>query len=136
MSPKTLLDSDILSSLMRRDPNVLARSVQYLSEYPQLSFSLITRFEILRGLKARAAAIKRVMEFDRFCATCEILSISEETVVRASDIYADLYRRGQLIGDADILISATALTNDLALATNNAAHFARIPGLTVVNWSA
>src|SRR5688572_19671085 len=102
MSPKTLLDSDILSAVMRRDAEALARSHQYLSEFAQLSFSLITRFEILRGLKAKRATVS-VEKFDRFCATCEIVSISAEIVVRASDIYADLYQRGQLIGDADIL---------------------------------
>jgi tRNA(fMet)-specific endonuclease VapC len=133
MSPKTLLDSDILSAIMRSDAKAVAQSAQYLADYSQLSFSVITRFEILRGLKARAATT-RVKSFDRFCAASEILAISDALVVLASDIYADLYRRGQLIGDADLLIAATAMTNDLTLATNNVAHFARIPGLKLVNW--
>jgi hypothetical protein len=38
-----------------------------------------------------------------------VLPLTDAVVMRASDIYADLYRRGQLIGDADILIAATAL---------------------------
>jgi tRNA(fMet)-specific endonuclease VapC len=135
MLPKTLIDTDILSAIMRREEKALARSTQYLGEYPQLSVSLITRFEILRGLKAKAATT-RVRNFDAFCATCEIVALSDQIVVRASDIYADLYRRGQLIGDADILIAATALTNGLALATNNTAHFSRIAGMIAHNWSA
>jgi predicted nucleic acid-binding protein len=40
-----------------------------------------------------------------------------------------------LIGDADILIAASALTNNLVLSTNNVAHFARIPELRIDNWS-
>lgn len=50
-------------------------------------------------------------------------------VERASEIYADLYRRGCLIGDADILIAATAMENGLVLGTNNRKHFHDIPGL-------
>ncbi len=45
---------------------------------------------------------------------------------RASQIYADLYQQGKIIGDADILIAATAIESDLLLVTNNTAHFSRI----------
>lgn len=51
-------------------------------------------------------------------------------------IYADLYRRGELIGDADILIAATALVENLVLGTNNERHFRRVAGLAVENWAA
>jgi tRNA(fMet)-specific endonuclease VapC len=133
MSPKTLLDSDILSAIMRREAKALTRSRQYLVKYSQLSFSLITRFEILRGLKAKRATAG-VERFEKFCATCEILSVTDEIVVLASEIYAELYQQGQLIGDADILIAATAIANGLDLATNNTSHFTRVPGLRVDNW--
>jgi tRNA(fMet)-specific endonuclease VapC len=39
-----------------------------------------------------------------------------------------------LIGDADILIAASALTQELGVATNNESHFRRIPGLHLENW--
>jgi tRNA(fMet)-specific endonuclease VapC len=41
----------------------------------------------------------------------------------------DLQRRGQIIGDPDILIAATALHHDLTLLTRNRNHFMRLPGL-------
>jgi predicted nucleic acid-binding protein len=50
---------------------------------------------------------------------------------RAAVIYAELYRRGQLSGDADILIGATALVNNWRLITDNECHLRRIPGLVV-----
>ena len=55
MMPKTLLDTDILSALLRQQAAVVNRATQYLSLYPQYTFSLITRYEILRGLKAKNA---------------------------------------------------------------------------------
>ena len=54
--------------------------------------------------------------------------------MEAAAIYADLYKRGELIGDADILIAATSLVNGFGVATNNEDHFKRITGLHVENW--
>lgn len=72
--------------------------------------------------------------FERFCAANSILYLTDEVVVKAADIYADLYQRGELIGDADILIAATAIVADYNLATNNERHFSRISDLRVENW--
>ena len=62
------------------------------------------------------------------------MSVTEEVAVKAADIYADLSKRGELIGDADILIGATALVNALGVVTNNEDHFRRIRDLHVENW--
>ena len=40
----------------------------------------------------------------------------------------------KLIQDADILIGAIALVEDLVLITNNTEHFKRIQGLKLENW--
>ena len=133
MPPKTILDTDILSTLMRRTAVVLHRARNYSVYHPKLTFSLITRYEILRGLKAKNAATQ-IASFNVFCANNEVLPITERIVVRASDIYADLHRKGQLIGDVDILIASTAIEYGLVLATNNIAHFGRIPRLEIDNW--
>ena len=55
-------------------------------------------------------------------------------MTRAADIYAALRQRGEPIGDADILIAASALVNGLMVVTNNEDHYRRIPGLGVDNW--
>jgi tRNA(fMet)-specific endonuclease VapC len=54
-SGELLLDTDILSALMRRDARALPRARAYLGAHGALSFSIITRYEILRGLKAKSA---------------------------------------------------------------------------------
>ncbi len=52
-----------------------------------------------------------------------------------SDIFgrikADLQERGQLIGNFDTLIAATALQYDLTLLSNNTRHFERVDGLRI-----
>ena len=132
-SPQFILDTDILSLLMRKNAAVLAKANAYLTEHRQFTISIITRYEILRGLKAKGA-LKQAERFEDFCARNRILSIDDAVILQAADIYADLYKRGELIADADILIAASALANACGIVTNNEAHFRRIAGLQVENW--
>ncbi|MGH9948149.1 MAG: type II toxin-antitoxin system VapC family toxin [Pyrinomonadaceae bacterium] len=133
-SRKVLLDTDTLSFYFKKYPKVVAEGQNYLSQFQAFSFSTITRFEILRGMKVRNAT-GQLKFFDQFCGQNEIIGLSDQIIVRAADIYADLHKRGSLVGDADILIAATAHENNLAVVTNNEIHFNRIPGLQVLNWN-
>jgi tRNA(fMet)-specific endonuclease VapC len=47
---------------------------------------------------------------------------------------SNLSNRGELIGDADILIAASALVHGWGVVTNNEHHFSRIRKLRVENW--
>src|SRR5436309_2664241 len=132
-SPPMLLDTDILSAVMRREPAAIASARIYLHVHQRFTFSIITRYEILRGLKSKNA-VTQLVAFDAFCAANTILPLTDANVVRAASIYADLYRRGALIGDADILIAASALVNGYGVVTNNQRHFSRITGLQLDNW--
>ena len=130
-----LLDTDILSAVMRKNPLATERARSYLEVHRQFTFSIITRYEVLRGLLTKGAA-KQLAAFDKLCATSRVLPLTDSIIVQAATIYADLHRRGELISDADILIAATAITHGLAVVTNNEAHFRRIRDLQVVNWLA
>lgn len=131
--PRALLDTDTLSAVMRGTPPILAKARDYLAEHRTFSFSIITRYEILRGLKAKNAIVQ-LRAFDRLCAGSQIVPLTDGAVVKASEIYAELRRRGEPIGDADILIAASALVHGLTVVTNNEDHFRRISGLDVENW--
>lgn len=133
-SAKALLDSDILSLYFKKHPLVLSAAHDYLLKHFVFSFSIITRFEILRGMKVRNASTQ-LLAFDTFCKSNEILELNDSIIVQAADIYAHLHRNGQLIGDADIRIAATALQHKLPLVTNNQNHFKRISDLQLMNWA-
>jgi tRNA(fMet)-specific endonuclease VapC len=129
-----MLDTDILSEVMRgRNPIVQERALAYLAEYQRLSLSLITRYEILRGLKAKHAT-RQILAFDELCHASNVLPFTDPVVVRGAEIYANLRQQGRPMPDADVLIAATALTYSLVLVTGNVAHFARVKGLHVENW--
>ena len=134
--PLALLDTDTLSEIMKaRDAQVLQNARDYLSEHGHFRFSILSRYEILRGLKASNAA-KQIELFENRCLSSYVISLTDDVVVRAADIYATLRREGNLITDADILIAATALIHQLILVTENTAHFNRISGLTIKSWRA
>lgn len=78
--------------------------------------------------------MRQIMLFENQCAKRLVLPLTDPIIVRASEIYADLYKQGELVSDADILVAATALTHDLQLVTGNVSHFQRIPGLPLLNW--
>ncbi|MEO6907716.1 MAG: PIN domain-containing protein, partial [Abditibacteriaceae bacterium] len=91
-SVKVLLDTDILSAIMRRESVAINRARQYLSEHHQFTISIITRYEILCGLKAKNAVVQ-LARFENLCASTEILPITDAIIVRAANIYADLHQR-------------------------------------------
>lgn len=128
-----IIDTDILSALMRRESSVVETSGKYIAHFGKFNISVITRYEILRGLKFKDVK-KQIHIFDLFCEMNNIIQITDEIIVKAADIYADLKRDGLLIPDADIIIASSAIVNDMSVATNNQDHFGRIKGLHLQNW--
>jgi|LNFM01.2.fsa_nt_gb predicted nucleic acid-binding protein len=55
-----LLDTDILSELLKQHLQVTHRARVHLAKHSQLAFSIITRYEILRGLKAKRPRLKKL----------------------------------------------------------------------------
>ena len=134
MTPaRVLLDTDTVSAILNYDPRVVNSAQDYYATHGRFTYSIITKFEILRGLKARNAK-RKLADFRRIDKLNEVLPLSDEIIEQAADIYAEFRRKGKPINDADILIGATALVHDMTLATNNEKHFSRISGLRIENW--
>ena len=134
MAPLALLDTDTLSEVMKgKDLHVDQQAREYFKTHGQFRISVITRYEILRGLKAKQAT-RQIEIFEDRCNKSYVYPVTDEIVVLASDIYAYLHQHGLTISDADILIAATALVHNLILITGNIDHFNRIPNLICKNW--
>lgn len=131
--PQYLIDTDILSAIIKQNPVVIPKAKEYLKIHHQFTFSLMTRYEIFRGLKAKQAT-KQIESFEVFCENNLIIPFTDTIICQASDIYGELKRTGKIIGDADILIASTALILDIPVITNNEKHFNRIPNLQIINW--
>jgi tRNA(fMet)-specific endonuclease VapC len=133
MTHEAVVDTDTLSAIMRRHPTALAKAAEYLALHQKLSFSSMTEYEIRRGLEYKRAT-RQLQKFNTLRASSEVLPISDAVIERAAAVYAELRRKGQLIGDGDIFIAATALEWNRRVVTNNLSHFSRIDGLLVESW--
>lgn len=71
---------------------------------------------------------------DTIVRQADIIPFDKTALDIASNLYADLRGKGQLIEDADLLMAAIALAHDLTLLTANVRHFQRIESLRIENW--
>lgn len=130
-----LLDTDTLSEVIKgRHLQIIEHAKSYLAANGHFTISLVTRYEILRGLKAKGAETQ-IARFDVQCHRSRVLPISDEIVVRAAELYAQMRAKGRQVSDADLLVAATALTHQLVRVTNNLNHFRPIDGLMVESWA-
>jgi len=130
---KAHIDTNILSAFMRGNGAVRYKFEQYLQVHNTVTISVISYYEIMRGIKALSNP-RKMEAFHEFMSVCEIEDIDSDVAERASDIYETLRREGELIEDADILIASTALSRGLSVVTDNEKHFNRISGTTIENW--
>lgn len=131
-----LLDTDILSNLMRRAPSVpLMTKIASVPVDRQFTSS-ITLGELIYGanrLRPRSTRLLTQIE-DKLVANLPILSFDAAAARRYGEIRALLESRGTHPGDADLRIASIALVRGLTVVTANTRHFERIPGLSMENW--
>lgn len=94
-----------------------------------IAISLITYGEIFEGIYYGRNPERHEQVFRAFLQVAPILPLSASGMERFAHIRGALRAKGQLIGDADLLIAATALEHDLTLVTQNLRHFKRISNL-------
>mgnify|MGYP001104337427 CR=1 FL=1 len=129
-----LLDTNIVSAILRKNERVNARYKATLRRGRRVFMSGITYYEVKRGL-LHSNATRKLADFEDLCDTIAILPVLSELSIleKASEIYADLKRRGRPIQDADILIAATAIANNLTLVSNDT-DMQRVTEVTIENW--
>jgi tRNA(fMet)-specific endonuclease VapC len=127
-----MLDTNVISAIMRHPAGTAARRIAELAE--PVSISVIVAAELRYGAAKRGS--------DRLTATVEQLldGIDIEPLSPPVDrIYGQLRealeREGRPMDANDLLIAAHALSLGRILATADHA-FARVNGLTVENWLA
>lgn len=106
----------------------------YLQENDKLSFSLITYYEIMSGLKHRDAH-QQLTKFLKFSELSQIIPLTEQSVKISAEIYAELRKKGTPVDDIDLLIAGVAIANNLRLITHNQKHFSKISGLEIEDWT-
>ncbi|MEM2959455.1 MAG: type II toxin-antitoxin system VapC family toxin [Candidatus Freyarchaeota archaeon] len=128
-----ILDTNIIIALMKNIVKIKRKVQEAIFYGKEVSFNGISYYEIKRGLLA-ANATKQLGIFDELCKTFNVSLLDSQIIFdKASEIYADLKGRGELISDADILIGAIAITQNYILVTDDT-DFQRIKGIVLENW--
>jgi tRNA(fMet)-specific endonuclease VapC len=96
-----------------------------------LAISITTVGELWEGVLLSNSRERAESLLRRFIGQVHVVEIDEEVSERFGQIRGTLRREGNLIGDLDILIAASAQRYDLMLLTNNRKHFERIEGLRI-----
>lgn len=123
-----LLDTDACIEIIRGNPGPLDA---HPDAHPVLS--VITRFEILSGLRQRASS-KREQRALAFLDTAETLAFGPDAAAHAAAIRIALEKAGTPLGAYDLLIAGHARSEDIPLVTRNEKEFARVPDLDVRSW--
>lgn len=93
--------------------------------------SLLTVGKIHEGMLGSGDPKLADAAFQRLLRTVTVVPLNREIMRRYGQIRRQLRDVGQLIGDFDIAIAATALHHDLTLVSRNLDHFRRIPELRI-----
>lgn len=79
------------------------------------SISIVTVIEVLRGIKPeKRNRVKKLLE-----ESFEVLPLNNEVILKYCELYDYFKLRGIPISDADLLIAATAIANNVALITKD-----------------
>ena len=135
-----LLDSDTVTHIEYAHPVVLA----YLASHPASDIALpaIVVQEQMRGWLARLPRLKTAVQqadwYDRLVSRIlpvwrrfDVLSFTQSAILRFDSLLALRLNIGKL----DLRIAAIALEFGSTVVTSNRRDFARIPGLSIVDWT-
>jgi len=111
----------------RKTDKANSRLIALFDEGYNFNISAITHYEIYSG----ATSIQLPFWTSLFVRT-NVLALDQDVAQAAVDINNIIKRKRKQIGMADLFIAATAISNNLSLATFNIKHFDCIDGLRVV----
>ncbi len=127
-----LLDTNILSAIIRKEAAVERRFRQAVDDDDVLLLSMVVFYEVKRGLLKRDAK-KQMVTLENLAsqfAWCDTVLADWETAAR---MWAEREQRGRPIADADVLIAAQAQRLKAILVTDNEKDFDMLD-VSIENW--
>jgi tRNA(fMet)-specific endonuclease VapC len=128
----TLIDSSVLIAAERGEIGLDVLSTRYVDE--DVAISAVTASEILHGVdRARTAAQRhrRQAFVEGLLAHLPVIAFDLAVARVHASLSAGLARRGVAVGERDLMIGATAIARNYAVATRDERSFSKIPSLTV-----
>jgi tRNA(fMet)-specific endonuclease VapC len=130
------LDTNVIIDVVRgRNQSVRRRYFDTLIGGHPVVVSLIVYHELRVGCALHRDPEGELVRVRSALADVPIEPLDEADVITAAEAGAELARRGQRIGDFDLLIAGQALARDWTVVTANMREFGRIDGLKMVDWT-
>ena len=127
-----LIDTNIIIYRLKNLGNVNANFLKNKDKH--MSLSVISYGELVFGAKKSKAVEKNMETVNAIKSIFPLLEITSEIMNIFGEIKAYTQKIGKTIADMDLLIAATAITNNFTLVTHNMKHFENIPNLKVEDW--
>ena len=129
-----ILDTDVLSALV--SPLCPERVVRELEKAQGAIFTTAINWgEICYGIARHPKGEWLRSRYAKLVLPAlEILGFDEQCAEVYGVLRAVLEKKGERLGEADVMIAAVALRHQQTLISGNTRHFARIPGLKLENW--
>jgi tRNA(fMet)-specific endonuclease VapC len=127
-----LLDTNIVSDLVRNPQGIVARQIRKIGE-AQVCTSIIVAAELRYGA-AKKGSERLSAQLEAVLVALEILPFEAPADAAYGLLRAELERTGKSIGANDLLIAAQALALGYSIVTDNEKEFARVAGLRRENW--
>ena len=124
-----LLDTDVVAGALKGRQEEVSL-IKGLSSQ-ELSISLITYGELYEGIYYGRNPKDAERAFLQFLRGVNVLPLNKLIMKQFAQIRGNLRRSGNIIGDPDLLIAATAIYHNLVLITYNVRDFQRIPKLNL-----
>ncbi len=128
----TVLDTNVLSALMRQTPD--EKVVAWLDKQPRTSIwtTSVTVLEVRFGLQVMPAGKRRSALMQAFEGVLEkignrVAAFDVAAAQQAGDLMASRHKKGRPGELRDTMIAGIVLAQHAALATRNTAHFDDIP---------
>jgi predicted nucleic acid-binding protein len=131
----TLIDSSVLIAAQRGKLD-LAR-LRTEDDAEPVAMSAVSASELLHGVHRLANAVARMRAerfVERILESIPIVAFDLDVARVHARIDAELSADGTRVGDADLMIAATAVWLDYRVATRDLRSFPKITGLALVRW--
>ena len=129
-SKGVLLDSRVVIAYLRGKLDLR----QKIAPDEPLFLPLVALGELYKGALKSERPAENLARISELLAVLAVLNPDGRTAMKYAEISAALERAGQPIPENDLWIAAVAVECDMPLATRDA-HFDRVPGLAVLDWS-
>ena len=129
MAENVVLDTSVVVAHLRNRIDLFSATVT--AEF--LFLPVVALGELYKGAEKSNRPPQQHSLIEALVEKFELLSPDSATARQYARLAAKLEQLGQPIPENDLWIAASALEGNLPLATRDA-HFARVPGLTVLRW--